>query len=203
MVSVPSADRHLPDTVERAVKILVVGGFGVGKTTLIGSVSEIEPLRTEEVMTQASVGVDDLTGLPDKTTTTVGLDFGRITVPPRLALYLFGMPGQRRFWDLWDGLAEGAAGALVLVDTRRLETSFDVLDQLEPGGRLPFVVAVNHFPDTRPHDPYELRAALDLLPGVPVVDCDARDRASSLDALITLVAYAARSHGRPQEEVAS
>ncbi|MGI5146043.1 GTP-binding protein [Plantactinospora sp. CA-294935] len=191
MVSARS-DGYLPGTVTKSVKILVVGSFGVGKTTLIGSVSEITPLRTEEIVTQVSEGVDDLAGVGDKRTTTVAMDFGRITLNQSLALYLFGTPGQRRFWDLWEGLAEGAAGVLVLVDTRpgRLEASFEVFDQLEIGPELPFVVAVNHFPDTVPHSADELRTALDLLPGTPILDCDARDRASALAALTSLVQHA-------------
>jgi uncharacterized protein len=184
-------DRYVAETVERSAKILVVGAFGVGKTTLIGSVSEIEPLRTEELMTTASIGVDDLAGLEDKRATTVAMDFGRVTVTPTLVLYLFGTPGQRRFWDLWEGLAEGAVGALVLADTRRLEQSFEVLDQLETHtAGLPFAVAVNQFPDSPRHEADELAEALDLPPGTPVIECDARDRSGSAKALITLVEHA-------------
>ncbi|EDY43135.1 GTP-binding protein [Streptomyces sp. SPB074] len=188
MGSAGSSDRYLPETVQQAAKILVVGAFGVGKTTLVGSVSEIEPLRTEEVMTVASVGIDDLAGMSTKSTTTVAMDFGRITLSSRLVLYLFGMPGQRRFWDLWEGLSEGAIGVLVLIDTRRLEDSFDVLEQLEIRG-LPFAVAVNQFPDSDQYSVEELRGALDLLPDTPIVTCDARQSSSSVGSLVSLVEY--------------
>ncbi|GAA2740095.1 MULTISPECIES: GTP-binding protein [Kitasatospora] len=191
MASANSADRqpsYLPSTVQGAVKILVTGPFGVGKTTLVGSLSEIAPLRTEETMTAAGVDVDDLTGRPDKTTTTVALDFGRITLNPRLALYLFGTPGQQRFWPLWEDLSRGALGAIVVVDTRRIEESFDVLGQLEEQ-RIPFAVVVNLFPDTPRHPDEELRAALDLLPDVPILHCDARDRREAYDVLIDFVAH--------------
>lgn len=182
---------YLADSIRQSVKLLVVGSFGAGKTTLIGSVSEIEPLRTEETMTAASVGIDDLAGLPGKETTTVALDFGRITLNAGTVLYLFGMPGQSRFWDPLDDLADGSVGALVLVDTRRLEASFDILGRLEVrGDGLPFAVAVNMFPDSAAHGDADLRQALDLKPDTPLVRCDARDRVSSLRSLIALTRYA-------------
>jgi uncharacterized protein len=189
------AGRYVAATVARSVKILVVGAFGVGKTTLIGSVSEIPPLRTEETMTTASVGVDPASGADGKTTTTVAMDFGRITVSPEIVLYLFGTPGQRRFWDLWEGLAEGAVGVLVLVDMRRLESSFEVLDQLEMRTAMPFAIAVNQFPDAPAYPTEELRTALDLLPDTPIVVCDARTKGSAVSALITLVEHALTKTG--------
>ncbi|MFL6118361.1 GTP-binding protein [Actinophytocola sp.] len=185
-----SSERYVASTVAQSVKILVVGAFGVGKTTLIGTVSEIAPLRTEETMTTASVGVDSLAGLDDKGTTTVAMDFGRITLSAEVVLYLFGTPGQRRFWDLWEGLAEGAVGALVLIDTRRLEDSFEVFDQLETRTGIPFAVAVNEFPDAPRYETEQLREALDLLPETPIVHCDARNKESSAQALIRLVEHA-------------
>ncbi len=184
------AGRYVSPTVAQSVKILVVGAFGVGKTTLIGAVSEIPPLRTEETMTTASVGVDSVAGLNGKTTTTVAMDFGRITVSPDVVLYLFGTPGQRRFWDLWEGLADGAVGVLVIVDIRRLEDSFEVLDQLEVRTTMPFAVAVNQFPDAPSYEEDELREALDLLPDTPIVSCDARHTDSAAKALIKLVEHA-------------
>ena len=190
---------HLAASVARVAKVLVVGAFGAGKTTLIRSVSEIDPLTTEERITTASVGVDRR--LPGKSTTTVAMDFGRVTVSEHTALYLFGTPGQRRFWDLWAGLADGAVGALVLVDTRCLEASFEVLDQLELHTRLPFAVVLNHFPDAPDHTVEQVRAALDLLPATPIIRCDARDRASTIGALVTLVESALAWSGQAVDPV--
>ncbi|MFC8717341.1 ATP/GTP-binding protein [Kitasatospora sp. NPDC057198] len=187
MASANSAEPvYLPSSVQGAVKILVTGPFGVGKTTLVGALSEIVPLRTEETMTAVGEGVDDLTGRPHKSTTTVALDFGRITLSTRLALYLFGTPGQQRFWPLWEDLSRGALGAIALVDSRRIEESFDVLGLLEEQ-RIPFAVAVNRFPDTPAYPEEELRAALDLLPGVPILTCDVRDRNAAHRLLIDFV----------------
>jgi uncharacterized protein len=198
MASANSEPRYVSPTVAQSVKILVVGAFGVGKTTLIGSVSEITPLRTEETMTTASVGVDPADGHDGKTTTTVAMDFGRITVSPEIVLYLFGTPGQRRFWDLWEGLAEGAVGVLVLVDTRRVEGSFEVLDQLELRTAMPFAVAVNEFPGAPRYGVEQLREALDLLPDTPIVQCDARSKDSAAGALITLVEHALQFPASPK-----
>jgi len=174
--------------VHTLVKVLVVGHFGVGKTTYIGEISEIEPLRTEEVITQASTGIDDLSGTPDKKTTTVAMDFGRLTLSENLVLYLFGTPGQERFKELWEDLSIGALGALVLVDPKRLGESFPVLDLIEQYA-LPCAVGVNHFEGTKPYPIEEVREALNLPAETPIVPCDVRDRNSAVQALITLVTY--------------
>ncbi|NUW44437.1 GTP-binding protein [Nonomuraea rhodomycinica] len=178
-----------------AVKILIAGGFGVGKTTLVGAVSEVAPLRTEEYLTHASIGVDDLEGVGGKSTTTVALDFGRITINGDLVLYLFGTPGQERFWFMWNDLVNGAMGAVVLVDTRRLEVSFASIDFFESRG-IPFVVGVNCFHGVRDRTQEEIRRALDLDPQVPLVLCDARDRAAGRDVLLALIDHLMAAHTR-------
>ncbi|MFD8724090.1 ATP/GTP-binding protein [Streptomyces sp. NPDC059629] len=183
----------LTGTAPLAVKILVAGGFGVGKTTLVGAVSEVAPLHTEEYLTRASVGVDDLEGVNGKFTTTVALDFGRITISRDLVVYLFGTPGQERFWFMWNDLVNGAMGAVVLVDTRRLEVSFASIDFFESRG-IPFVVGVNCFHGVRDRTAEEIRAALALDPQVPLVLCDARDRADGRDVLLALVDHLMAGH---------
>ena len=184
----PRSEDRLPSSASSAVKIVIVGGFGVGKTTMVRSVSEIRPLTTEETMTRAGEGVDDVAGVELKTATTVAMDFGRISLSDELVLYLFGTPGQQRFWFLWNGLFDGALGAVVLVDTRRLEVSFDVIGRLEESA-VPFVIAVNAFPDSPSYLLEELRAALDLPEQVPIIACDARTRNSSRDVLLQLMHY--------------
>jgi signal recognition particle receptor subunit beta len=179
--------KYVTSSVAGAAKILVVGPLGVGKTTLIGTVSEIRPLSTEAVMTQAGARVDT-GGERSKKTTTVALDFGRMTIDGDLVLYLFGTPGQQRFLPAWRDLAKGALGALALIDTRDLSASFDALGNLEDLD-LPFAVAVNVFPGSPLHREEELRTALDLLPSTPLVSCDARDARSSVRALIALVGH--------------
>ena len=172
-----------------STKIVIAGGFGVGKTTLVGSVSEIVPLRTEALVTNESEGVDDLAAVPTKATTTVAMDFGRLTLAEDLVLYLFGTPGQRRFWFMWDDLCRGAIGAIVLVDTARLDESFSPLDYFESKG-LPFIVAVNQFDGTREYQLDEVAAALALPPEVPIIRVDARDRESAKQALVRVTEYA-------------
>ncbi|HEY6276794.1 MAG TPA: ATP/GTP-binding protein [Streptosporangiaceae bacterium] len=172
-----------------SIKILVAGGFGVGKTTLVGSVSEIRPLRTEEALTEPGRRVDVLIGVERKGTTTVALDFGRITIRDNLVVYLFGTPGQERFWFMWDDLARGALGAVVLADTRRLAGCFPAVDYFEKH-HVPFVVAVNCFEGAREYEPKAITSALDLDPLVPVVLCDARQRSSGRDVLVALVEHA-------------
>ncbi|MEU9834609.1 ATP/GTP-binding protein [Streptosporangium sp. NPDC048047] len=174
-----------------ALKILIAGGFGVGKTTLVGSISEIRPLRTEEVLSDRGIGIDDVEGVEGKHTTTVAMDFGRITIREGLVVYLFGTPGQERFWFMWDELSYGALGAVVLADTRRLTDCFPSIDYFEQRGT-PFIVAVNCFDDAEQYEAEEVRSALDLDEDVPVLLCDVRRRASAKTVLVTLVEHSLR-----------
>ncbi|MGK5731822.1 GTP-binding protein [Streptomyces sp. URMC 124] len=178
--------RARPATAPVALKLLVAGGFGVGKTTLVGAVSEIRPLRTEELLTEAGRPVDDTSGVEGKRTTTVAMDFGRITLRDDLVLYLFGTPGQDRFWFLWDELARGALGAVVLADTRRLQDCFAAVDYFERRN-IPFTLAVNCFDGAERYPEEDVRDALDLDPGVPVILCDAREKESVKGVLVSVV----------------
>ncbi|MEU2387829.1 ATP/GTP-binding protein [Streptomyces sp. NPDC012461] len=194
------SERGKPPVEPVTLKILVAGGFGVGKTTLVGAVSEIRPLRTEELLTEAGRPVDDVSGVEAKNTTTVAMDFGRITLREDLVLYLFGTPGQERFWFMWDELSEGALGATVLADTRRLEDCFAAIDYFERRS-IPFVVGVNCFEGADRYPPEDIRQALDLDDHVPLLMCDARDRESVKEVLVGVVRHAMTQAARQRPAV--